>query len=46
MKSHNTYFVLFSLLFVTDILTQNIPFGEYERISVDGKEIIVHKLLN
>ncbi len=40
IKSPNTYFLLFSLLFVTAILTWIIPGGEYERIVVNGKEMV------
>ncbi len=40
LKAPNTYFLLFSLLFVTAILTWIIPGGEYTRITIDGKEMV------
>ncbi len=40
IKVPDTFFIIFSLLFLTAVLTWIIPGGEYGRVSVDGKEII------
>ena len=40
IKTPNTFFIIFSILFIVAILTWIIPGGEYSRVTVDGKEVV------
>ena len=40
IKAPNTFFIIFSILFIVAILTWIIPGGEYSRVTVDGKEFV------
>ena len=40
-KVPNTYFLLFSILILISFLTWVIPGGEYERTTVNGREVVV-----
>jgi uncharacterized ion transporter superfamily protein YfcC len=40
IKTPNTFFIIFSILFIVAILTWIIPGGEYSRVIVDGKEFV------
>ena len=40
IKAPNTFFIIFSILFIVAILTWIIPGGEYSRVTVDGKDIV------
>jgi len=40
IKTPNTFFIIFSILFIVAILTWIIPGGEYSRVTVNGKEIV------
>ena len=41
LKVPNTYLLLFSILILIAVLTWIIPGGEYERTTIDGREIVV-----
>jgi len=41
LKVPNTYLLLFSILIFIAVLTWIIPGGEYERTTIDGREIVV-----
>jgi len=40
-KAPNTYFLIFSIIVVTAVLTWIIPSGEYNRSTMNGREIVV-----
>jgi uncharacterized ion transporter superfamily protein YfcC len=40
-KAPNTYFLIFSIIIITAVLTWIIPSGEYNRSAMDGREIVV-----
>ena len=40
-KAPNTYFLIFSIIIVTAVLTWIIPSGEYNRSAMNGREIVV-----
>ena len=40
IKAPNTFFIIFSILFIVAILTWIIPGGEYSRVTVDGKDFV------
>jgi uncharacterized ion transporter superfamily protein YfcC len=40
-KAPNTFLIIFSLLFITAVLTWFIPGGEYERENVNGREMVM-----
>lgn len=42
IKIPNTFIIIFSLLIVTAFLTWILPSGEYQRIEVNGKNIVVN----
>lgn len=41
IKVPNTYLLLFSILILIAALTWIIPGGEYQRTTVDGKEVVI-----
>ena len=40
LKSPNTYFLIFSLIILTAVLTWLIPAGSFEKEMREGKEIV------
>ena len=42
LKVPNTFFIIFSLLFITAVLTWIIPGGEFQREEVNGRQVVVN----
>ena len=40
-KAPNTYFLIFSIIIITAVLTWIIPSGEYNRSAMNGREVVV-----
>jgi len=40
-KAPNTYFLIFSIIIITAVLTWIIPSGEYNRSTMNGREVVV-----
>ncbi len=40
-KAPNTYFLIFSIIIITAVLTWIIPSGEYNRSTMNGREVVI-----